>query len=200
MAAHVIDSAISTLAEEANNYFQLTPGNELVIPANLLSQAGSLNSGLTGKIVLSLINIEEDRVSRSLDIYRKQPNGMVETVHPEVRLNLYLLFIASAGGNGTGADYTTSLENLSRLVAFFQTKGYFNHQNTPALDSRIEKLVLEMYSLSFEQQNHLWGALGAKYMPSVMYRARLVKVQEEEIAFDGPPITQIHIQGQDQSQ
>ncbi len=199
MAAHIIDSAINVISEEVNNYFQITPGNELVIPANLLSQAGSLDGGLAGKVVLSLVNIEEDRLSRSLDIYRKQPNGTIETINPEVRLNLYLMFIASPAGKGIGADYTTSLGHLSRLVAFFQTKNFFNHQNTPALHPRIEKLVFEMYSLSFEQQNHLWGALGAKYMPSVMYRARLVKVQEEEIAADGPPITQLTVNSQDRS-
>lgn len=199
MAAHIIDSAVSILADETNNYFQRSPGNELVIPANLLSQSGSLHTGLAGHIALSLVNIEEDRLSRPLDIYRPQPNGSVETVNPEVRLNLYLLFIACAGNTNIGADYTTSLENLSRVVAFFQTKSFFNHQNTPTLDPRIEKLLLEMYTLSFEQQNHLWGSLGAKYLPSVLYRARLVRVQEEEVVTGGPAITTLNIHGQDKS-
>ena len=41
----------------------------------------------------------------------------------------------------------------------------------------IEKLIVEMISLTFEQQNHMWGTLGAKYLPSVLYKVRMLVVQ-----------------------
>jgi hypothetical protein len=56
------------------------------------------------------------------------------------------------------------------------------------LDPGIIKLIVELYTLNFEQQNHLWGFLGAKYMPSVMYKARLLSIQEAHAADDQPPI------------
>lgn len=200
MATHVIDAAIEVITAEINNYFLATSGNEVVIPANLLTQTGSLTQGLDGKVVLSLVNIEEDRLSRPLNIHRKRSDGTVETIKPEVRLNLYLLFITSpttTNSNGSGEAFLTSLGKLSQVIGFFQSKNFFDHQNSPALDPRIEQLWMEMYPMTFEQQNHLWGALGAKYMPSILYRARLVRIQEEQLQADGPPISTINLSGND---
>lgn len=195
---HVIDSALIMLVSELNNYFLAgSGGTEKVIAANLLSQNGALTSGVNGKVVLSLVNIEEDRLSRSLNNYRQLPNGQVEKINPEVKINLYLLFTACPVSDTAGTMFTDSLENLSRVIGFFQTKHFFDHQNTPSMDSRIEKIVMETYSLTFEQQNHLWGAMGAKYMPSMMYKARVVRIQEEEVVSDGPPILTMEVQAQD---
>ena len=33
-----------------------------------------------------------------------------------------------------------------------------------------------MYSLNFEEQNQLWGSLGAKYMPSVLFKIRTIGI------------------------
>ena len=38
------------------------------------------------------------------------------------------------------------------------------------------------------QQNHLWGALGAKYLPSVIYKVRMIVIQEALKADEQPPI------------
>jgi hypothetical protein len=32
--------------------------------------------------------------------------------------------------------------------------------------------------MNFEQMNHLWGILGGKYIPSVLYKLRLIPIQE----------------------
>jgi hypothetical protein len=40
----------------------------------------------------------------------------------------------------------------------------------------IEKLILEMNSLNFDQLNQLWSIIGGKYQPSVVYRMRMVTV------------------------
>lgn len=197
---HVIDSAIIMLVTELNNYFLAgLPGQEKVVASNLVSQSGTLTSGVNGKVVLALVNLEEDRISRSLNNYRQLPNGQVEKINPEVKLNLYLMFIACPMTDGSGSNFTDSVENLSRVIGFFQTKNYFDHQNTPLLDQRIEKIVIDSYSLTFEQQNHLWGAIGAKYMPSVMYKARLVRIQEEEVVSEGPPILSIQTNAQEKN-
>lgn len=202
MPMHILDVAVEIIAQEINNYLLVPTGSEIVIPANLLTQSGALSNGLDNRIAMSVVNIEEDRLSRPLDIHRKLANGMVEVVKPEVRLNLYLLFTAVApqGTNvGDGGPFTTILESLSRVIGFFQTKNFFDHQNTPSLSPNIEKIWMELYPMTFEQQNHLWGSLGAKYMPSIMYKARLVRIQEEEITSDGPAITQLTINGQDKT-
>ena len=53
------------------------------------------------------------------------------------------------------------------------------------------QLHLEMFSLSFEQLNHLWGSLGGKQWPSVLYKVRLVKITENRITAQGPLIEEV---------
>ena len=36
-----------------------------------------------------------------------------------------------------------------------------------------------MYTLNFEQINHLWSILGAKYLPSVLYKVRQLTIEED---------------------
>jgi hypothetical protein len=52
------------------------------------------------------------------------------------------------------------------------------------------RLHPELYTLTFEQINHLWGSLGGKQSPFVMYKVRLVKVQSL-VTSEGPLIETI---------
>jgi len=52
---------------------------------------------------------------------------------------------------------------------------------------------LDLFSLTFEQINHLWGSLGGKQVPFVLYRARLLSLTAKEIKETGAPITDISI-------
>ncbi len=67
----------------------------------------------------------------------------------------------------------------------------------PSLDPGIEKLVFELYNLSFEQLNQVWGMLGGKYYPSVLYKMRVISIDEMSIEAEGEPIKEIVISGKD---
>ena len=56
---------------------------------------------------------------------------------------------------------------------------------------------MELHSLTFEQINHLWGSLGGKQVPFVMYRARMLSLTADEVLGRGDPITDINLQGTD---
>jgi hypothetical protein len=53
------------------------------------------------------------------------------------------------------------------------------------------KFTLEMFTLSFEQINHLWGSLGGRQMPFVMYKLRLVSITEHAKLREVPLIEEI---------
>jgi hypothetical protein len=63
------------------------------------------------------------------------------------------------------------------------------------MPSGIEKLVVELHQLNFEQQNNLWAVLGAKYLPSVLYKVRAISIQEGQTKDQQTPITTIKIVG-----
>lgn len=133
------------------------------------SIAGSGSSTTEPDIMISLINVEENRISRDPKNYIQ--NGLqLQQKNPAVHLNLSVLFTALTTARG----YEFALKGLSDTILFFQGKYVFDHNNTPSLDPGIEKLVLEIMSMSYEQLDHIWSILGGKYHPSVLYRVRMV--------------------------
>jgi len=83
--------------------------------------------------------------------------------------------------NFTGNSYPEALKFLSSTISFFQKNYVIDHQTAPEMDSRIEKLILDIENLSIQDLSNLWGALGGKYLPSIMYRVRMVAFDAEDI-------------------
>ncbi len=55
------------------------------------------------------------------------------------------------------------------------------------------KIVVELYSYSFEQLYNFWSVVGAKYLPSVLYKVKTLRIQENAIQESGEPIEQIFL-------
>ena len=53
------------------------------------------------------------------------------------------------------------------------------------------KFTLELYTLTFEQINHLWGSLGGRQLPFAMYKLRLVEITENAVIREVPLIEEI---------
>lgn len=149
-------------------------------PAIVNAVAGNISEILTeggnnpindADVIISLVNIEENRISRDPRNYVHSGNTILMK-NPAIHLNLSILFTALR----SEAAYGLALQNLQRVIQFFQTRYVFDHNNTPALDPGIEKLILEMVTLNMEQLNHLWGILGSRYQPSVLYCMRMVTI------------------------
>ena len=185
----MLQKVIASFVSEINNYIKIkTDTADCVVQSTLLKQDGTISDGISSKIVLTLVNIEEDRISREIDYSRKTDEGKIEKLVAPIKLNLYLLFSANYS-----TDYDEALKMLSYVIGFFQKRNKFSNSNTPALKSEFKEINIEMVSLNFEQQNHLWGSMGAKYIPSVLYKLRLIEITDEEITGSEEPITQIHI-------
>jgi hypothetical protein len=141
---------------------------------------------ITNRAVLSLVNVEEDRVSKQQENYVK---SIVSTRYksPPLFLNLYMLVAVNRN------NYGQSLAWLSHILQFFQFQNVFTPVTHPSLDSRILKLIVELHSLNFEQINHLWSTLGGKYLPSVMYKIRQVTLDEDLVISESGFIKEIKL-------
>jgi hypothetical protein len=122
-------------------------------------------------IIMSLINIEENRISRDPNNFIRKGDGILMK-NPAVHLHLSVLFTAIRQTTNHYND--KALQDLQQLLGFFQKKYVFDHSNTPSLDINIEKLILDMVSLNLQQMHEIWTVLGGKYFPSVVYRIRMV--------------------------
>ncbi len=143
------------------------------------------NHSSNADIVISLINIEEERIARDPQNFIKRTDGILFK-NPAVHLNLTLLFTSVRHVGG----YGIALQNIQQVIEFFQKKYVFDQSNTANLNDGIEKLVLEMISLNMEQLHQLWSMLGGKYHPSVAYKMRMITVDSVSNII-GPPIKEI---------
>jgi hypothetical protein len=127
-----------------------------------------------GAVTTLLINVEEEKTLRPADPYvRVSEDGVRQRVAPEIRLNLHVLFVARF------KRYEHGLAYLSRIIAHFQAHRVLDHHNAPALGDRLERLIMELTTLSFAEQNEVWNALRTTYHPSVLYRVKLVAFRDD---------------------
>lgn len=147
---------------------------------------------LTNKVVLTVVNLEEEKTLRNQLPYEEVLENGQRTVayrQPPAFLNAYVLFSA------THVNYRNALRLVGDVVTFFQRRPVFTAQNSPgfALPDALAdaRLVLELHSLSFEQLNHLWASLGGKQMPFALYRCRLLKFAPTQAPLTRKPITTV---------
>ena len=95
-------------------------------------------------------------------------------------------------GHFNGNNYPEALKFLSNTISFFQRHPVFDHNNTPELDSRIDKLVLDIENLNIKDLSTLWSAITGKYLPSIIYKVRMVAFDSEDVRFRTPLIEEIH--------
>jgi hypothetical protein len=197
----MIHTALSFLAHELNGYLKLrtgTPGIERVYLTSVATESNGI--AIPPKSLgMSLINIEEERVCKEQKASYINKDGVVEYRNPEINLNLYILISAnfqeSADSDSSG-DYVEGLKQLSFVISFFQAKNVFTPGNSPALslyDPNIQKIVVLLYSYSFEQLYNFWSVVGARYLPSVLYKISLLTFQEETLFNTGLPVEKVHI-------
>jgi hypothetical protein len=185
----MIDLALNFLKGELSRYIDAnkriddTIDNTGIVINNISSLENDSNSGLKNKVVITLVNLEEESSLKNVRHNSKVVGG-IRYMEPAVYLNLYILISATLGEQEDAYEF--ALNRLSLVIQFFQTKRQFSVANSPFFDpdgltaDEKEELQLnvELYTLTFEQINHLWGSLGGKQVPSVLYKIRLVKIQE----------------------
>ena len=198
----MIFKTLEYISLNLNDYFMSGPtpmdsardGAPVVLENVAKIENPDANFGGSNKLILSLVNVEEESALKNQKAYRIR-NNEVEYERPPVTLNLYVLFSANFD------TYTNSLKVLSRLMEFFQSKNFFTFAEDPVDNDASLKLSQEerdcfkihfdLYTLTFEQLNHLWGSLGGKQVPSAMYKVRVVRLKRNRLLEGGGVIERI---------
>lgn len=171
----MIHAAVRCLAGELNEFFgrTLTSAEEVVVVSNLLGPDGALAPDVSNKIVLFLTAIERDTVTQ------RAPDqaGRAFLGGGPMFLNIYLM----AAANFTGRNYPDALRLISLLIGFFHERPMFDHQNSPGMDESIDKLILDIENTPPPVMSNIWGVLGGRYLPSVLYRVRVVAIDNGNI-------------------
>jgi hypothetical protein len=122
-----------------------------------------------GAVSTLLINVEEDNTLRPADPFAVvAADGTHRKAKPEIRMNLYVLFVARF------KQYEQGLNYLSQIIQHFQTHRVLDQHNAPEMNDRIEQLNMELITLPFSEQNEMWNALRTTYHPSVLYKVKMI--------------------------
>ena len=89
-------------------------------------------------------------------------------------------------------QYSEALKFVSNTISFFQRRPVFDHQNTPELDSKIDKLVLDIENLDIKDLSTLWGVLSGKYLPSILYKVRMIAFDAGDVMARVPTLREPH--------
>jgi len=174
----MIDKAMTFIVGELNNLLsaRFQSNENMAVLSSLSNSDGTVPPGIENKVVVSLINVERESTTSGGNWPARAGTGSYDRVSPPLGLNLMLLVTASFG-----TKYGEALKFLSTVLGFFQARPSFNAQNSAALPRELEKLSMELVNLSTHEVNNLWAILGAKYMPSVVYKVRMLLIQEDWI-------------------
>ena len=161
----------------------------------IILQNGTLNTTDTTHITIMLVGVDEERREGVRPYYVPSDDKQFLKLNAPVEVDLFILFVAH------NTDYSTALRDLSDVLGFFQSNPVFDEQKFPALNAAaddptkpwrlIQRLSFSLQHLSFEQQNNLWAMVGAKYMPSLLYKAKLLTVFDTKAKQKQPAITEL---------
>ena len=181
----MIDTALNFMLGELNSYLVASSsGREsAAVLSSLANPDGSVPLAIDNKIVLSLVNIEKETAMGTTGFVSRMGANFGRS-NPTLYLNLFVLVSASFG------NYSTSLNQLSQSISFFQGKPSFDAQNSVGFPAGFEMLTMELVSLSMAELSTLWAVLGANYLPSAVYKMRMATVQKDWISEPVPAITQ----------
>ena len=198
----MIALSLKLLKDELTAYVAGDIPEEDIILHNIALMESDDSGYFKNKIVLTLVNTEEESTLKNGSNVLKSLNS-INYVEPPIFLNLYLLVssIQDQQSQNSPDAYEIALHRLSLVLQFFQSKKSFTVKNSPFTDVTTDinfsqeikdeiKLNVELYTLTFEQINHLWGSLGGKQVPFAMYKVRLVKIQEISVE-EAPVIEEI---------
>ena len=150
----------------------------------LVTHDGELAGKNQNKIIVSMVNLEYE-TSRQFYGGRVPDGKEIARVNPTQHFNIQTLLCASFD------DYQESLKLLAAAIGFFQQYPALNRALFPDMPAGLDLLQLEIENASLSDTYNLWSSLGAKYLPSVIYKIRHVAVDGEKITEAGYRVGQI---------
>jgi len=201
MISHGLTIVINELKKHLEDVYSVPSSGDVVQLGNLaegITSAGGSGGIARGKLIFSVVNIKEEKTLKNLpNIVRNDITLRATYENPPVFLNFQILITATDSG------YSNALLMLSRAIRFFQSKNVFTQEDVspasistnapPNLLDRLEsfKLIFDLYSPSMEEVNHLWGTLGGKQYPFVIYMMRMLDLKYRAVYSESGLITEM---------
>jgi uncharacterized protein DUF4255 len=201
MLSHALTIVVNELDRHLTDTFGAGAGT--VTPqvrlGNIAEGVGSGPNSVPRDVLdFSMVNIREEKTLKNIsNQVRNDATLRVVYENPPVFLNFHVLVVA------THSSYSNALLVLSRAIRFFQFRNVFDQDSvaptsltssapTNPLDQlETFKLIFDLYSPTMEEVNHLWGTLGGKQYPFVLYTLRLLELKFKAAQGEAGLITEV---------
>ncbi|MEM7490270.1 MAG: DUF4255 domain-containing protein, partial [Pseudomonadota bacterium] len=166
----MIDLALDLLRRRLDDHLMTRFGVEdpLVVLGPPTDGEGKPTAEARNRLALFLTNIAEDTVPRG------RPKGLArQLVQAEpVHLDLYVMLASSYDAE----IYGEGLKLISAAMTFFQSHPVFTPLTAPEMPPGLSQLTVEIANLGAEDVAQIWGNMGGRYLPSVLYKVRSVVI------------------------
>lgn len=171
------------LNQHLKNNFTLTENK--VVLSNLVENDGSSSRDVEDKVVLFLIQLDEETSLKNASGRGSITGGAFAERNTPLFLNLHIFFCT----NFRGQNYIEGLNYLSAIVRFFQQNRTLTPPASLGFSKSIEKLSFELCKLDYDQMSNIWSSIGSKLLPSVIYKVRIVVMGDSPIKKVTPAIS-----------
>ncbi len=189
----MIYETLQILKEQLETYLFDSGLEKAVVLENIsLWESGSEDAAkVDDKVVISLIHLDEETTMKNSPHFKVKDN-QTEYRNPPVNMNLYILI------SGNRISYDKSLQSISKTIEFFQGKSLFTSSNTVYNRTNVAfdvldyfKFNVQLYTPGLEQLNNIWGMLGGRQLPSVIYKVQIVQIKHDKKLSAGSVITHV---------
>lgn len=170
----MIHSIIQLIGNELNTNLRQkhNSAEDQVVVSALVEQDGSVGEQTQNKIVLTVVNVApEFRIQHgkiSIGYAADKNTNSDASQNAPLNYEFDVLLTASF------THHVAAVKILTDAVDFFYRKPVFTPDNSASLSAGIEKVTVEGMNLTYAEKLTLWTTLGAKYMPSVLFRIKIV--------------------------
>lgn len=177
----MLDRVLLFVKDALDSHLQrsLSLSESLVSLNHIRNNTGDSNKNNNNRLVMTLVKLEYESARTHYNIQQQDPTQASK--RPPQFFNLNVLFAANFD------DYTESLKVISHTLLFFQVNSIFQRLTHPQMPDELSSLEIEIESSSDAKSFEMWSALGASYLPSVLYKFRRIMVDSSQIiAFQTP--------------
>jgi len=177
----MLHKTLRFLSEQLNTYIDQVKksGDGIEFPFAIMQNISRLDEDTlktTNKLLVSLLNISEEPALKNNPDHIKIRGDQAIYGNAPLNLNLFIMVTSFM------TNYENALIYLSYAINFFQGKYIFDLKNSVTEVEGLPddfSIILDLYSLNFEQLNYVWSTLGGKQHPFVCYKIRLIRMERE---------------------
>lgn len=172
----MLDRVLIFLRDELDSYVRhiMAITDQVVAINHLQGAQGTQAQQNPNHLIITLIKIEYDSSRPYYNVQSPTYNQISK--NPPQFFNINILVSSNF------QDYIESLKIISVAIKFFQANNSFPRSSFPTLPEELNSLDIEIENSSEARSFEMWSALGAHYVPSVVYKIRRLAMDSRQIA------------------